>query len=117
MPLQANVTRTPRANIHITFDGPRSQANFLAGQIVKDLASRFLQLPGCRNKSLRPSIDQQGWQRRFPVTLKSSLAKIQDAERRGVLQARRSRYRALRQLMIPRSWFGRLCLRFGLVAV
>ena len=64
----------------------------------------------------RGSDDEVFW-RRFPVTLTSSLVKIQDAERSGTLAKRRSRHRAVRHLMIARGWFGRLGLLLGVIVV
>jgi hypothetical protein len=50
------------------------------------------------------------------VTLVDDLIKMLGAERRGILETRRTAHLALRRLMLRRSWFGRLGLRLGFVA-
>jgi hypothetical protein len=47
----------------------------------------------------------------------NAFKKIHDADRGGILRTRRAAHLGLRRMMIRRSWFGRLGLRLGLVAV
>jgi hypothetical protein len=47
------------------------------------------------------------------MTMMNVFTKIDDAERRGILETRRAALASLRRMMLRRSWLGRLGLRIG----